>query len=438
MTRSPKDTPVPEGLTAVAHNVLSLLQRQWFDGRFKREEAVYLVPLLLSAYVAADEGNPINKKTASAAMGADDIKTARKYVVLAEKQGLLRSAPDEHDRRRELLYPTDALKQLLRLELAQIRDNFGQPSERDSDFDKAAESQIFVPPALTHMLAQGKIPLMGEVSFGAGGSEVRLVGPNNPANSRAANFEPELVQELLFPSAENVKLIPGAHHLHYVGKIHPDDGEAAEILAALCTQMAAVEPIIDPGRSSLETFDGSLVLLGGPTSNAVTALLLEVTQKNPQRDAFASPIDPVVKLRYRPLSDWKAPWVKITDTDWEPVWGVEDAKTQEILRPQVDTNDRLVTDFLVVTVMPNFLNPAALARGDRIVIFDGVHGVSTRANGLLFQNARMLKDLIARSKGSRSWQAVLTVSDIDYSGKRPRARKLETAPLYSTFELDLR
>jgi hypothetical protein len=107
-----------------AYAVSKLLERQWFNGRFSSEEDRYLPRLLLTAYIGANIGALLNKKGAGNAMGAGDIKTARKYVARAIEEGLLRAERSPFDKRTELLKPTPLLEELLKAELRDIIESF--------------------------------------------------------------------------------------------------------------------------------------------------------------------------------------------------------------------------------------------------------------------------------------------------------------------------
>ncbi|CAN0400830.1 unnamed protein product, partial [Phaeothamnion confervicola] len=96
--------------------MVKLFQRRWFGGRFRPEVERYMISLLVSAITAQEAGTPLTKKAAVAAMGVEDVKTARKYVQLAEREGLLEASPSPDDKRKELLYPTPRLWELLHKE----------------------------------------------------------------------------------------------------------------------------------------------------------------------------------------------------------------------------------------------------------------------------------------------------------------------------------
>ena len=94
-----------------------LVTRRWFDDKLTADEQRYMIPLLVGACLAEEQGAPFSKKTAATVMGAEDLKTARKYTKLAEEKGLLVAGPSADDRRKELLHPTPLLWELLMHEL---------------------------------------------------------------------------------------------------------------------------------------------------------------------------------------------------------------------------------------------------------------------------------------------------------------------------------
>lgn len=117
--RAKVDGGAPDPTLAMARKVVKLLKREWFGARFGAD-ARYVVPLVLSIFVAARMGKPLSKKATLEATGAEDIKTARKYVALIEAMGLVRTERAAHDKRQELLWPTGALDGLLKREMEQI------------------------------------------------------------------------------------------------------------------------------------------------------------------------------------------------------------------------------------------------------------------------------------------------------------------------------
>ena len=104
--------------------LLALAEHQWFGGIFSGEDELAVVRLLLRAYRANAAGQPIHKKAAAAALGVEDLRTARKYVDLVERHGLLTAIPDEKDKRKALLVPTERLRELVARELVLLRQSF--------------------------------------------------------------------------------------------------------------------------------------------------------------------------------------------------------------------------------------------------------------------------------------------------------------------------
>ena len=93
----------------LALKAIHLMNREWFPMLTVPAPDRFLSLLLLSTYAYFKAGSPLHKKAAWKQMGLETIKTGRKYIAEAERLGLIKIIPSKDDRRRELLYPTDAL-----------------------------------------------------------------------------------------------------------------------------------------------------------------------------------------------------------------------------------------------------------------------------------------------------------------------------------------
>lgn len=124
-----------------ADRLLSLAEHQWFGGLFSGEGELAVVRLLLRAYQANTQGQPIHKKAAAAALGVEDVRTARKYVDLVERHGLLSAVADAKDKRKELLVPTARLTELIAREIEVIGSIVPGPAiDYDGNNDRNEEA----------------------------------------------------------------------------------------------------------------------------------------------------------------------------------------------------------------------------------------------------------------------------------------------------------
>lgn len=83
-----------------------------------------LVSLLLSVYIFSKSGSSLDKKRASALTGANDIKTARKYIRLAQDLRLIVVRKAGWDKRKDLLSPSAKLSNAVENSLENLHSDF--------------------------------------------------------------------------------------------------------------------------------------------------------------------------------------------------------------------------------------------------------------------------------------------------------------------------
>jgi DNA-binding MarR family transcriptional regulator len=105
---------------------LEFMHRLWFAGRFRGDANHYLPPLLVSTYLWSKVGRPMSITEAFDAMQVAHGATAKRYIDMAEKEGLIKKGEDKAggDGRRTLLLPTPKLEAEIRQEAARIADRF--------------------------------------------------------------------------------------------------------------------------------------------------------------------------------------------------------------------------------------------------------------------------------------------------------------------------
>lgn len=141
-----------------ATRIYLLLSEGLFRGYIEPAPDPTMTRLLLGVYIFHLASRPLEKKRAGELSGAQDVKTGRKYIVLAEDQGLISVRTAEWDKRLDLLTPTkkldDAAEQALSNLYLQI-----QPLPSNSDKNErikrylAALDQFFRPSAHFKSLA---------------------------------------------------------------------------------------------------------------------------------------------------------------------------------------------------------------------------------------------------------------------------------------------
>ena len=445
----------PDGeLSRGVARVLKFLNRRWFDGRFAAHEDLYMARLLFAVFDKHRAGEPLNKKAAADAMGAEDIKTARKYVALAEQEGFIIAVRDANDKRKERLSPTPLLERLLEEEVQTLQRQLEDPGdapresvERDRTptilrfplelrpyARRAADLVEAIHGATTEQRSaflnslEGNLLLFADFRNDGTAKVARLNGPWGMMQEGVVDgpCESETVRRLFLPNSNAIKILPGTHHYGFDNKAHPDDLEAAQSVAADCRQLLAPSKVTEEaGLFPADDLDGTLIFTGGVIANAATRLVLQYTRVGSKPDMLQRVENPVIPLRYEIDTDRTHSLLTIAQ-EKEPNWGVLDTTTGERFSVECDAQQRPRSDYLMVTVVPNFLRQSSFDRGDRIVIFSGVHGAGTKASALLLRDANLLNRIRDSIRGAVAWQALIKVSRIGYGGKRPVPLALET------------
>lgn len=258
-----------------------------------------------------------------------------------------------------------------------------------------------------------------------------------PAN----DYDLSGIVELFGDLKNDFKFTLGTSHYLYKGQIHPADKAAAITLGNVST----------PGLKSIETigeqfqpneFNGNYICIGSPTTNLLARYILQY-KPDQSHISLLRTQEPVLDLEYEYVFDKN--FMKehgIIDHYMDchgkliPNWSLRNIKTNEIFIPKIDDNNKLLTDYLLITVIPNLLTEQALESGKKIIIFAGAHAVGTNSLDLVFKNKKILKSISKQVAGISCWQALIEVDRVYYdeiSEKRPLpfsvSEKVTVAPV---------
>src|ERR1700684_3584375 len=100
-------------LAALAFDTLVLMRRRWFADVLHPQVDHHMATLLIATYAYLKRREPLHKNIVWDVIGVRDTKTARKYIAQAEKLGLIKIEPSPTDRRKELLFPTARLEEII-------------------------------------------------------------------------------------------------------------------------------------------------------------------------------------------------------------------------------------------------------------------------------------------------------------------------------------
>lgn len=230
-------------------------------------------------------------------------------------------------------------------------------------------------------------------------------------------YNPSLVKQLFSDFKQPTRFTPGFAHYLFQSKVPPDDKAAMDTIGQLCSSVAEKLEKID-GYFQSGDLSGTFVCTGSPVSNLLPRLVMQYDNHRSESDyGLIRARAPVLDLRYEYQLDPEF----LSRSPAERVgrgqvlnWAVRDVVDDEMFWPKVNDNTFLRTDYLLVTVAPNFLNRDSFERGEKIIIFGGTHGPGTRAVDLLFRDEFILSRLLEQVRGMQYWQALLEVDLISY------------------------
>jgi hypothetical protein len=209
------------------------------------------------------------------------------------------------------------------------------------------------------------------------------------------------------------------HPLQQHGTPHVDDLSAFADIASPSIAHAFPRGWIDYVEDIEADLNEGLVLIGSPEAEALTRLLFGY-RKLPERLGVEYRGD-VIDLPYRWQEDTRyisaqcQRFVRGKGLVSRPNWPIIDNSGAEpkSLYPAVTNDGFLNSDFLLITRVPNFLTSQAQQSGRFIVSIAGVHGVGTRAVGLVLRNPKVLAEIAAQiGQNAEAFQVLLEARSI--------------------------
>jgi hypothetical protein len=224
-------------------------------------------------------------------------------------------------------------------------------------------------------------------------------------------------------------VIPRAHPLLELSGYHPDDLVAFRAVAdpalAYCAEHDLLE-VVD----SLEThLERNLVVIGSPEAEPLARLAFGYRRirDSPGFEYTGDTIDLPFRWHEDPRDLHGSCQRMVPGHGWvtRPNWPLISSKdtAERRLVPRVDNEGRLSTDWLLISVMPNFFTRKALDEGKTIVSVAGTHGTGTRALKVLLGDMTALRHVTeAVGKGTRAFQLVAEVGDIVHGSSGSQGR----------------
>lgn len=190
--------------------------------------------------------------------------------------------------------------------------------------------------------------------------------------------------------------------------------------------------------------DGNIICIGGPVSDPVSRLCFET---HGDRYSQVRTDNPTLDLPFLYEPSFQC------GTGKRFVGGeVKEVKNwslsidgERLPPPDVDSRGYYISDYLMVTKVPNFLNRDAFVQGKSIVVIGGIHGTGTEAIKLLINDQSQLIRILNSCQGADFFQSLFLVSGIDHVGSQNNGESypislahVETRPVLTDRELILR
>lgn len=240
--------------------------------------------------------------------------------------------------------------------------------------------------------------------------EIIAVIEQTVAHAAAGPILPEQARKL-FPNGQYLKVDVGTDHPNWPGR-HPDNVYTA---GAIYTALGFHEP---SGHDTVANFEGTILVVGSPTS-----------------DNFARQVFGFGEAStWPPPNPWNLPILYDHHDQSQPMvrrWlggkehrsrrkGIIVAGESETKLVRIGPNNIQLEDYLLVTVLPNFLDWNSARSNVKIWVIGGAHGIGTRAFTKIFQDPSLTGDFLNRvtGKGADYFQALFKIPEISHDDSR--------------------
>lgn len=255
------------------------------------------------------------------------------------------------------------------------------------------------------------------------------------SSSVADDYEKDLIFKIFSNLQQEAKFIPGTSHHLFPGEMHPNDQKAGATLANVALMGIPDLKVVD-NFITLYDLEGTLIASGSPVSNFLSraAMAYQYADKDPSKGLrrneknsfFDLPFEFVIDVEALNKAEVTVSQIIKGSILKVPNWSLYSNIEEKLMVPVVSEEGQLKTDYLLVTVLPNYFSKSSYDAGHKLIIFAGTHGVGTKAIELLFRNEQVLQKLWNKVHGTDYWQAVIEIDQVS-----PRVGEVKRAEPFS-------
>lgn len=278
---------------------------------------------------------------------------------------------------------------------------------------------------LTKFLRSGGVTCFGAVDSSDPSSTwitSDFVSGGADATAGSGSSEAHALLSLLFGDLSKSAFNVGTEHYKCSPHPHQDDVFAANALTRILIA-SEITPRFLGGLYAVSTSDRNVICIGDAQPNLVARMILEYYAPKKKHYLLRRFAEPIFNLPFTPLYDFErypahiVPINRLVNGTSYPSrnWCILESSTGKLICPDIEPKSRtLISDLLLITVLPNIFDYKTFRAGRKLVLLGGTHGVGTRAVACLANSPAILREIDrqVRRFDTRCWQALLRISSI--------------------------
>lgn len=240
------------------------------------------------------------------------------------------------------------------------------------------------------------------------------------------DYDLEAIKGVFGPIDVRSSFVPGQSHPNpkYPG-FHPDDEYIADRFDELVRDTVENRVVYDSSRIP-QNLKGTVIASGSPVSNALARRLLQYDFVNPsdRMAGLARAENPIFDLDFefilsRASLDGLGVSSPVGRSGETGNWSIHKKSSHDLYASEVK-EEKIDSDYLLVTCLPNVYDEESLANGENIYLLAGGHGVGTKGADLLLKDSAILARVQREVGHSLYWQALFKIEGVDHFYNDPK------------------